>query len=247
MWHRQLLKKVISLTRNMLKTIACISMLIDHIGYILFPQIAVLRYIGRLAMPIFAFFIGEGCLHTRDRKKYFLRLFSLGMVCQAVYVLEYLIMGSGDPFYLNILLTFSASIVLCSTFFNCFDENGKSKKGKENYILGLVLAFFAVLCFLGEREIIPLYFDYGFGGILLPVFAATTKNKNRKFFVFSAGLILFLMLLDYSDPLWTVFALCSLIPLYFYNGKSGKRNLKLAFYLFYPLHLAVLYVISYFL
>jgi len=108
MWHRQLLKKVISLTRNMLKTIACISMLIDHIGYILFPQIAVLRYIGRLAMPIFAFFIGEGCLHTRDRKKYFLRLFSLGMVCQAVYVLEYLIMGSGDPFYLNILLTFSA-------------------------------------------------------------------------------------------------------------------------------------------
>ena len=59
-------------------------MLVDHIGYILLPEAAFLRYIGRLAMPIFAFFIGEGCLYTRNRKKYFTRIFGLGVVCLRV-------------------------------------------------------------------------------------------------------------------------------------------------------------------
>lgn len=222
-------------------------MLIDHTGYLLFPETEELRYIGRLAMPIFAFFIGEGCLYTRDRKKYFLRLFTLGLICQAVYVAEYLIMGSGDPFYLNILLTFSVSVVLCSAFLSCFDKNSKHKKGKENYILGLVLTSVIIVCALGERGVIPVTFDYGLGGIILPLFAATTKEKRKKLFIFAAGLVLCVLSFDYSDPLWTVCALCSLVPLYFYNGKSGKLNLKYAFYLFYPLHLAVLYVISYFL
>lgn len=53
------------MNRNQLKIIACISMLIDHIGYVLFPDVTVLRLIGRIAMPIFAFFIGEGCLYTK--------------------------------------------------------------------------------------------------------------------------------------------------------------------------------------
>jgi|GEM_PF-2361223 len=78
------------MTRNTLKTIACVSMLVDHIGYILLPEAAFLRYIGRLAMPIFAFFIGEGCLYTRNRKKYFTRIFGLGVVCQLFYIGEYL-------------------------------------------------------------------------------------------------------------------------------------------------------------
>ena len=100
------------MSRNVLKIIACITMLIDHIGYILLPEYVVLRYIGRLTMPIFAFFIGEGCLYTRDRKKYLFRLLSLGLVCQGFYVLEYIFFGTGDPYYLNILLTFSVSKIV---------------------------------------------------------------------------------------------------------------------------------------
>ena len=156
-------------------------------------------------------------------------------------------MKSGDSFYLNILLTFSASIVLCSAFLSCFDENGKHKKGRENYILGLVLTVTVVICYLGREGIIPVTFDYGLGGIILPLFAATTKDKGRKLITFASGLVLCVLSLDYSDPAWTVCALCALIPLCFYNGKAGKANLKYAFYLFYPLHLAVLYVISHFL
>lgn len=235
------------MSRNVLKIIACVSMLIDHIGYILLPDVDFLRYIGRLAMPIFAFFIGEGCLYTRDRKKYFTRIFSLGVVCQLFYVGEYLVFKSGNPFYLNILLTFSASVVVCSAFLNCYDETGAHKKGKENYILGGLVLIFGVLHILNKEGIIPLKFDYGFGGIVLPVFAAVSKERKKKLIVFSAGLLLSVLSLDYKDPLWTVFALCSIIPLCFYNGKSGKKNLQKAFYLFYPLHLGALYLISLFI
>lgn len=235
------------MSRNALKIIACISMLIDHIGYILLPEYIFLRYIGRLAMPIFAFFIGEGCLYTRDRKKYLFRIFSLGLVCQAFYVLEYIIFKTGDPFYLNILLTFSASVIICSCFLSCFDENGKHKIGKENLILGLVVAFFVFICYLDKKDTIPLHFDYGLGGILLPLFAATTKERKKKLITFTAGLILCVLSLNYRDDILTVCALSSLIPLAFYNGKPGKKNLTKAFYLFYPIHLGVLYLISFFL
>lgn len=235
-----------TMSRNALKIIACVSMLIDHIGFILLPEVDFLRYIGRLAMPIFAFFIGEGCLYTRDRKKYFTRVFSLGVVCQIFYVGEYLYSKSSNPFYLNILLTFSASVVLCSAFINSFDENGKKKKVKENLILGLILIFFVVLCRLNENAIIPLEFDYGFGGIVLPVFAAVTKERKKKLAVFACGLLLVVLSQKYSNPMWTVCALASIIPLCFYNGKAGERNLQKAFYFFYPLHLGTLYLISLF-
>lgn len=235
------------MSRNTLKVIACISMLIDHIGYILLPEYFFLRYIGRLAMPIFAFFIGEGCLYTRDRKKYFFRIFSLGLVCQFFYVLEYFIFKTGDPFYFNILLTFSSSVILCSAFLNSLNENGRCKKGKENLILGLVLTVIIIISYLDKKDIIPIHFDYGMGGMILPLFSATTKERKKKFFTFAAGLLLCVLSLNYRDDILTVCALSSLIPLAFYNGKPGKKNLTKAFYLFYPIHLGVIYLISFFL
>ncbi len=45
-------KKKFGLTANHLKLIACVTMLIDHIGFVFFPRVTVLRYIGRIAMPI---------------------------------------------------------------------------------------------------------------------------------------------------------------------------------------------------
>ncbi len=48
-----------------LKIIACIAMTIDHIGYLLFPNIIVFRIIGRLAFPILAYLIAEGCKYTK--------------------------------------------------------------------------------------------------------------------------------------------------------------------------------------
>lgn len=235
------------MTRNALKIIACASMLIDHIGYFLFPEIGELRYIGRLAMPIFAFFIGEGCLYTRDRKKYFTRIFSLGVFCQLFYVGEWLVNKSTNPLYLNILFTFSASVLLCSAFILSTTGEDKSKKRRYSFIFGGLLILFALICYLGERGATDLSFDYGFGGIILPVFAAVTKERKKKFFIFAAGLLLCVLSFNYSDIMWTVCALLSLVPLAFYNGKSGEKNLQKAFYLFYPGHLAAIYLASFFL
>ena len=55
-----------------LKTVACILMVIDHIGLVIFPYVQILRIIGRLSFPIFAYFITEGCKYTKNKFKYFL-------------------------------------------------------------------------------------------------------------------------------------------------------------------------------
>ena len=57
-----------------LKILACISMLFDHTGYLIFNGSSFFNYIGRLAFPIFAFQIAEGYTHTKDLKKYVFRL-----------------------------------------------------------------------------------------------------------------------------------------------------------------------------
>ena len=62
----------LSLTSNQLKLLAMVTMTLDHIGVHLFPQCLFLRIIGRLAMPIYAYMIAEGCAHTRNRKQYLL-------------------------------------------------------------------------------------------------------------------------------------------------------------------------------
>lgn len=140
------------MSRNVLKIFACISMLIDHTGYILFPELNILRYIGRLAMPIFAFFIGEGCLHTKNTKKYFTRVFLLGIVCQSFYTGEALITGYGNPFYLNILLTFSCSILLCSALRKILEKKDKKQKFSASVLLGGLLLAFGILTFVNKKR-----------------------------------------------------------------------------------------------
>lgn len=237
------------MNRNQLKIIACISMLVDHIGYVLFPEVALLRLIGRIAMPVFAFFIGEGCLYTRNRMKYFLRVFILGLICQAVYIAESLITKSGSGFYLNILLTFSLSIIACSAFLY-FKENRKSI-GKEKYISATVFAvtiisLIALESFCQNSKAIigtEITVDYGIFGIFLPVFAASSKNKAHKLIsFFLAHLILACNF--YGVGTMLLWALIPLGLLLFYNGKAGKMNMKYFFYAFYPCHLAAVYLAS---
>lgn len=235
------------MTRNALKIIACVTMLIDHVGYFLLPEVTVLRYIGRIAMPIFAFFIGEGCLYTRNRKKYFTRVFLLGVFCQVFTVGEWLITKTTNPLYLNILFTFSASVLLCSAFIRSTSAEDKKEKLGYSFLLGGLLVAFMVLDRLYENDIISLNFDYGLSGILLPLFAATTKDRKKKLVTFAAGLLLCVLCLNYRDPMWTVCSFIPLIFLAFYNGKSGKYNMQKGFYIFYPAHLGAIILVSLFM
>lgn len=141
------------MNRNQLKIIACLSMLIDHIGLIMFPEIQIFRIIGRIAMPVFAFFIGEGCRYTKNKATYFLRVFILGLICQAVYIVEAAING-GNGFYLNILLTFSVSILLCYLFLYAEKRLGAAEKRKD--LILIVFAAIFALVFLAEKGITVL-------------------------------------------------------------------------------------------
>ena len=83
-----------------LKIIAIITMIIDHLGYAIFGEFSFFNYIGRIAFPIFAFQISEGYIHTKNLKKYFLRLFLFAIISQIPFMLFHSIIS--DQFYLNI-------------------------------------------------------------------------------------------------------------------------------------------------
>lgn len=231
------------MSRNALKIIACISMLIDHIGYVLFPQFKILRFIGRIALPIFAFFIAEGCRYTKSRPKYLLRVFSLAMLCQAVYFIEELISGTFDGIYLNILFTLSMSIVLCCLYLNA--ESSYKEKRNLSFTLNcsgfiVLSAVFAYICFYGRSFAFPIKIDYGFAGVMLPLFALIFTDKKKRFILFSCGLIIF-NIATFENMHYIWFSLFSLIPLYLYNGEKGHFSKNIVFYAFYPLHMAAVY------
>lgn len=70
---------------NLLKLVAMISMLIDHTGKMFFPQYQIMRIIGRLAFPLFAYCIAVGCVYSRDRFKYLTRIVTVGLISQPFY------------------------------------------------------------------------------------------------------------------------------------------------------------------
>lgn len=226
---------------NLLKSIACISMFIDHVGYFLFPNLIVLRYIGRLAMPIFAFFIAEGCRHTKNAFKYFSGVFFLGLLCQ-IAVLGYDYFGSGiNSILLNVLFTLSLSIPLCSFFL---------KSGNKNlYSFLFFMYLIAILVFdyiLKNYTIlgVDVSLDYGLAGIILCFSAVTQKDSRKRMATFSVGVIVYCLLMQSQIPyIW--FSLLSIPLLALYNGQRGSKNLKYAFYIFYPAHIALIYGISY--
>ena len=228
--------KKLGLTNNQLKIIAMLAMLSDHIGKVLLPQYPILQIIGRLAFPIFAFMIAEGCFYTKNKVRYFLMVFLLGAGCQAVYIIW------EKSLYMNILLTFSLSIILIFSL-----ENYKKTKEKRIRILML----FTVITVLLIAVMLPVILidqgfiiDYGIFGVLLPVAIFYAPDKLRKL-IYTAG-ILILLTLDLGGGIqwWSLLA----IPLLaLYNQKRGKYNIKPLFYIFYPAHLVVIYLISLFL
>lgn len=212
------------LTGNALKILAAIFMTIDHIGVILFPRVLFLRIIGRLAMPIYAFMIAEGCKYTRNKHKYFGMVFGLGAVCQAVY---YLFDGS---LYFSILITFSLSILMIYAL-----QNWKEKKtALSGLVFGTSVAAVYVL-----NQVLTI--DYGFWGCMLPVFAAALHGTDWDDVPMNTAMLgIGLIFLSLSLDLLQFCCLMALPLLYAYNGRRGKLNLKYFFYIFYPTHLVIL-------
>lgn len=220
-------QKFAILNGNHLKLIAAFTMLLDHAGILLFPHVRLFRILGRLAYPIFAYMIAEGCRYTRNKLRYFLLVFGLGAVCQLVYYFF-----SGDT-YLNILLTFSCSILLVYALQAMY----QAKTWQKEALWSIVFA----AGFLGAYGLTRiLSIDYGFWGIMTPVFAsfafARKMPRWASVLLLGAGLVLLAANLGGIQH----YGLLALPLLLLYSGERGKTRMKYFFYIFYPVHLAVL-------
>lgn len=219
------------LSGNQLKLIALVTMTIDHIGLTLFPQVLWWRLVGRLAFPIYAFLVAEGCLHTRSMPKYLRSMGLMALLCQVVY---FVAMGS---LYQCILVTFSLSIGLCMLL-----KKAKQEKCLCWYLL-TALAITTVWFLTEEAPLLLRHtdygIDYGFLGVMLPVALFLTPKKIWKLLV-TAGILLLM-----SATNWVQLpSVLAVVFLAFYNGARGKHNLKHMFYWYYPIHLVVIHGIS---
>lgn len=226
------------LSGNALKVIAALAMTADHVGLMFFPQVTLLRIIGRLAYPIFAYMIAQGCAHTRNRGRYFLRVFVLAAVCQVVYYL-----ASGDT-YLSILVTFCCGIGMIYALQDMKQE--LFSREKPGYLGAVEFLLAVVLVWLLNRR---FSIDYGFWGCMVPVFAGLfqsvegapdwlRKLDRKEVHVAMTGVGL--LLLSWSLKGIQIWSLLALPLLLLYSGKRGSRNMKYFFYIFYPAHLALL-------
>ncbi len=232
-----------------IKIIAAVAMFIDHAGLILFPQYDIFRIIGRLSYPIYAYCIAEGFRFTKNRLSYFGKIFLLGAACQLVYGFV------DDELYIGILLVFSFSIVIMTFTDSCKasfrgDKSAVRKlleklninlSNDGDKILSSTLAVLSVATAFVLTSFIE--FDYGFFGIMLPVFTSLFDEKKKRMVMFSAALLA--LCIDVTPSFQIQYWSLLTIPiLAFYNGKRGKYRLKHFFYIFYPAHLVFLYAIN---
>lgn len=218
-----------------LKCIAAALMLTDHVGAILLPEVPVLRCVGRLAFPIFAFFIAEGYAHTRNFGRYFRRLAILAVVSEIPFNLE-----NGAVFDLtrqNVLFTFCLALLTLRGLEALGRERGFGRWAG----CGLVLAAgFAA----GEL----LRTDYGgWGVVTVALLQLCRDGKYAKLWLLLAmaavnglGMGSLTMPIFGGEMPIQIFAVAALPVIWLYNGQAGPKGLRRAFYVFYPAHLLVL-------
>lgn len=220
-----------------LKLIACATMLLDHIGAScieagygtaancpagLLKLDLTLRLIGRLAFPIFCFLLVEGFLHTHDVKKYIQRLLLFGLVSEIPFDRAFFRV----PFYgghQNVYWTLALGVIAMAAMQHFADDAGHlTWKGGAA----------AVVCALAAELAAT---DYGAIGVALIAALYLTRNSRTQQSILGAGMMLF----ELTAPL-------AFVLTWFYNGQRGRcpQWAKWAFYLFYPVHLVVLGVIT---
>lgn len=225
------------LSGSALKSIAIITMLIDHVGAavlarliiggngseFLYQSYLMLRAIGRISFPIFCFLLVEGFEHTRDRKKYALRLFAFALISEVPFDLAF--SSKVLEFeHQNVFFTLFIGLITIMAFHEV------EQKVEWNSIVRAVALVGTMLAGMGLAYLLRT--DYDAKGVMC-IMALYAFRQIRGAQIL-AGCIAF--------GWWEIEALVAFIPIAFYNGKRGW-NMKYVFYLFYPLHLLILYVV----
>lgn len=220
--------RIVCLSAAHLRLLALGLMLLDHTGRVLFPAQIWMVCLGRLAFPIFAFQTAEGYRHTHDFQRYCLRLAAFGAISEIPFNL----LRSGAllfPAHQNVMLTLLLGLMCCRAY--------DSRKWLIMVLWLLAGAF--TRC------------DYGAAGIwTVLTFHAFRGEKPT--------LLLMLLLINafgFSGVTLMVgpipipvqaFAVLAWLPIALYRGEKGPggRALQYGSYLFYPLHMLLLWFLS---
>lgn len=246
------------LSGNALKLIAAIAMLIDHIGAVLLEnrildgaspfdlaavqasaqlnlwwQIdTVLRGIGRVAFPIYCFLLVEGFLHTRNVKKYWLRLLAFCFISEIPFDLA-VFQRAFYWQYQNVFFTLLFGLTALWAVRYLEDEflaAGNIWDRRRRMIWGIKTMAAAALCCGGAWLLKTDYDIIGVGLIILFYMA----RGNRQMQIVMAVMMFF----------WQPMSVLAWIPICLYDGTRGRAGWKYWFYAFYPLHLLVLWGIG---
>lgn len=235
------IKKCIS--QESLKLIAMIAMFIQYGSFLLPPfsmggpfdknvQIPIYQIVGKLAFPIYAFLLVEGFHHTKDRKRYALRLLLVALLSEL-------------PFDLRVTLQWywGNNNVIFTLLFGLLALCVMDWKGKWYWKLAGVLTLAALAKLLR--------FEYGAWGVFLILLYEVTYTLPYKQLIRLVGMTLIFTLMGSSGGIYIwnrwfniqYFGLLALVPISLYSGKKWtySKTVQWAFYLFYPLHLLVLY------
>ena len=248
------MKKGIS--QEMLKLVACLTMLIDHIGYeIIYPIYASIpvtsigsqqaagmlhalyllcRSIGRIALPIFAFLLVEGVHHTRDRKRYALRLTTGVLLAEIPYNL--MVSGSISCGQQSVMATLLLGFLAVHYMEKCHTPTMKA----------LTVLPFALLAEVFRT-------DYGWTGVvLIAVFELSRQMYAVNLIRTGAMIVLFHYMPSHifwigsiSVPMQVLGAF-SMLFISNYDGRKVTKNkaVQWGFYLFYPVHMLALWAIG---
>lgn len=236
------------LTSTMLRSLAVIFMLCDHMWATVIPGNNWLTHIGRMAFPIFAFQISEGFIHTSNLKKYILRLLGFALISEIPFNLFY----GGNwfyPYHQNVMFTLLLGLLAISLI----DKARKDKTAKTIIKNALLLIPICLGAYIG-------FPDYGFWGFLTVVMFYLFRNFPFAWLLqLIAMLLINLILFEGQTVLVELFgktfeiatqgyAVFALIPIWLYGGKKGRSGkvAQYGFYAFYPIHMLILYLILHF-
>ena len=206
------------MTGFQLKLLAMLAMTADHIGAVFFPEIPLLRWIGRLAMPVLSFFIGEGLRHTRSPRRYLLRLTWFALLSELPFDLAFY--GGIEWGHQNVYFTLALGLLALWAI---------QSRGMEGWLLALTAALAAEL----------LGCDYGMYGVLLILLLDRFHSARSEQLAGAA-----LLNLAFFGLQTQTLSLIALPLLWLYNGKRGRDDRRLS-YLYYPAHLCVLGILRF--
>lgn len=223
------LKPAFGLSGSALKVIAMISMVIDHIALYLMEHGTVLyetmRCVGRITFPVFAFLIAEGFIHTRSRYRYFFTLLGFAVISEIPW---YLLNGADGTH--NVMFTLALGVATLMVLENLLKRS-------------LVLGFLWTLGMAGLAFWLGV--DYEWRGILIIVifylFHFQTNNNIHKTNNIFRLIICSIIIVHYG-LICTIFATITISLYNNHRGFINKNIWKYTFYIFYPLHLIIIFV-----